>query len=262
MDPSSELPACASRCARGGPVRLGRDVVRRPVLGGAATSVRRAARAFAACGHTARDVCGRRRAVGAQRVRDADARVGHAGSSVARRASAAVRSVRQPFSADEQGLFHPLRPRLHHISQLGALVLAFTAIVAVLTWPQVAQLHSVPDLGDPLFSMWRMGWVFQQLQGDPRALFDANIFHPTPLTLTLSDSMLVPSLIAAPLFAAGLHPLFVYNGLLLAAFPINGFATYLLIRKLTGSAAASFIGALFYMCHPYRSSTTATSSCR
>jgi len=133
-----------------------------------------------------------------------------------------------------------------------AALMGLTAIAAVMLQEQLRQMTSVPDLGDPLFSMWRMGWVYQQLLGDPRGFFDANIFHPTPLTLTLSDSMLLPSFVAAPLFAAGLHPLLVYNGLLLAAFPINGFATYVLVRKLTGSAGASFIGALFYMCHPYR----------
>jgi len=139
-------------------------------------------------------------------------------------------------------------PKWHN----GAALIGLTAIAALMLQEQLRQMTSVPDLGDPLFSIWRMGWVYQQLHGDPRGFFDANIFHPTPLTLTLSDSMILPSFVAAPLFATGLHPLLVYNGLLLAAFPINGFATYLLIRKLTGSAAASFIGAFFYMCHPYR----------
>ena len=139
-------------------------------------------------------------------------------------------------------------PKWHN----AAALIGLTAIAAVMLQEQLRQMTSVPDLGDPLFSIWRMGWVYQQLLGDSRGFFDANIFHPTPLTLTLSDSMLLPSFVAAPLFASGLHPLLVYNGLLLAAFPINGFATYLLIRKLTGSAAASFIGAFFYMCHPYR----------
>ena len=35
----------------------------------------------------------------------------------------------------------------------------------------------VPDLGDPLFPIWRIGWVYRQLLGDPRPLFDANIFQ-------------------------------------------------------------------------------------
>ncbi len=138
--------------------------------------------------------------------------------------------------------------RWHNIAVFAGLV----GIAGVMLNEQIRDMTGVPDLGDPLFSMWRMGWVYQQLLGDPRALFDANIFHPTPLTLTLSDSMLLPSFFAAPLFALGIHPLFIYNGLLLASFPLNGFATYLLIKRLTGSVPASFAGAVFYMCHPYR----------
>ena len=155
---------------------------------------------------------------------------------------------RRLFDPASDALPRTVEPAWHH----AAALIGLTAIAAAMLQEQLRAMTSVPDLGDPLFSMWRMGWVYQQLLGDPRGFFDANIFHPTPLTLTLSDSMLLPSFIAAPLFATGLHPLFIYNGLLLAAFPINGFATYFLIRKLTGSAAASFIGALLYMCHPYR----------
>jgi hypothetical protein len=61
-------------------------------------------------------------------------------------------------------------------------------------------------LGDPLFSIWRIGWVYRQLLGDPRALFDANIFYPAPLTFAYSDAMLLPAPAAAPLLAAGVHP--------------------------------------------------------
>ncbi|HXT68919.1 MAG TPA: hypothetical protein VN700_04150 [Vicinamibacterales bacterium] len=135
---------------------------------------------------------------------------------------------------------------------LPVVVTAFCGIGLAMLRQQLLQMTSVPDLGDPLFSMWRMGWVFHQLQGDPRALFDANIFYPTPLTFTLSESMLLPSMFAAPLFAAGLHPLIVYNILLLAVFPANGLTTYLLLRRLGLSASASFAGGLFYMFHPYR----------
>ena len=49
-----------------------------------------------------------------------------------------------------------------------------------------------------LLSTWRMGWVYEQLRGDPRRLFDANIFNPEPLTFTYSDSMLLPGATAAP----------------------------------------------------------------
>ena len=128
----------------------------------------------------------------------------------------------------------------------------FTAFAAILLFPQIRQMYSVPDLGDPLFSIWRFGWVFHKLTGDPRPLFDGNIFHPHPLTLTLSDSMLLPALTTAPFLAAGLHPVVAYNLVLILSFVASAYATYLLVERLTGSPSASFVAALLYGFHPYR----------
>ncbi len=64
----------------------------------------------------------------------------------------------------------------------------------------------MPDLGDPLFSIWRFGWVLHKLHGDPRPLFSPNIFYPNELTLTYSDSMLLPAVTTMPLLASGMHP--------------------------------------------------------
>ena len=133
-----------------------------------------------------------------------------------------------------------------------AAAFGFCAVAAVLLYPQLSAMSSVPDLGDPLFSIWRMSWVFRQLTGDPRPLFDANIFHPDPLTLTYSDSMLLPSLMAAPFIALGIHPLVVYNVLFVSAFLLSAFATYLLAFKWTGSARAAFIAGTIFGFYPYR----------
>ena len=113
-------------------------------------------------------------------------------------------------------------------------------------------MHAVPDLGDPLFSIWRMAWVYRQLVGDPRPLFDANIFHPEPLTLTYSDSMLLPSLTGAPLLAAGVHPVVVYNLLFVSSFFLSAMAAYVLMVRWTGSRRAAFVSALIFGFYPYR----------
>jgi hypothetical protein len=131
-------------------------------------------------------------------------------------------------------------------------VLGLCAFGVALLYPQLASMGSVPDLGDPLFSMWRIGWVYRQLLGDPRPLFDANIFYPEPLTLTYSDSMLLPALTAAPLLAAGVHPVVTYNLLMLSGFLLSGITTYLLANRLTGSPRAAFVAAVIYGFYPYR----------
>src|SRR6478735_8283622 len=90
----------------------------------------------------------------------------------------------------------------------GRAVLASVGIglaVAVVLHDQIYHLDRIPDLGDPLFSTWRVAWVNHQLFSNPRHLFDANIFYPEPLTLTFSDSVIVPALTAGPLLAIGVH---------------------------------------------------------
>jgi hypothetical protein len=124
--------------------------------------------------------------------------------------------------------------------------------LAILLHDQVRHLDYVPDLGDPLFSIWRTGWVNHQLFTDPRHLFDANIFYPERLTLALSDPIILPALTAGPLLAVGLHPVVVYNLLLLSGFWLSGIAVYLLVCRLTGSHRGAFLAGLTYACYAYR----------
>ena len=133
------------------------------------------------------------------------------------------------------------------LATLGILVFG-----AVLLLPQLRRMDAVPDFGDPLFSMWRLSWVYEQWRGDPRPLFSGNIFHPAPLTLTYSDAMLLPALTTIPLRAAGLHPVLAYNVLFLSGFVFSALATYLLVERLTGSSSAAFVSALIYGFYPYR----------
>ena len=153
---------------------------------------------------------------------------------------------REPFSATRR------RKRLPAPISFALLVLGFSALVIVLLWPQVRQLRSVSDLGDPLFSVWRLAWVSHQLPRAPLALFDANQFHPERLTLTYSDAMLVPALMTAPLFWMGVHPVVVYNVLLLASFVLSGVAMFLLARALTGRIDAALIAGGLFALYPYR----------
>ena len=130
--------------------------------------------------------------------------------------------------------------------------LGIAAVLAVLLHDQLRNLYLVPDLGDPLFSVWRIGWVAHQIVTDPLHLFDGNIFYPTPLTLTLSDPVILPALTIAPLLALGVHPVVAYNILFISGFWLSGVATYLLVERLTGSARAAFIAGLIYACYAYR----------
>jgi hypothetical protein len=126
------------------------------------------------------------------------------------------------------------------------------AFGGALLLPQLRHMDSVPDLGDPLFSIWRFEWVFHKLHGDPRPLFSPNIFYPHPLTLTYSDSMLLPALTTMPFRLAGIHPLVAYNIVMVLSFIASGLATYVLAERLTGSPRAAFVSALLFGFYPYR----------
>ena len=134
----------------------------------------------------------------------------------------------------------------------GRAVAGFSAFGLVLLWSQISRLDAIPEIGDPLFSVWRVSWVYRQLLGDPRDLFDANIFYPQPLTFTYSDSMLLPALTVIPLIAAGFRPVVATNIVLVLSFVATAFTTYLLVGRLTRSSRAAFISGLIFGFYPYR----------
>jgi hypothetical protein len=159
-------------------------------------------------------------------------------------------------------VYHPgADSPVHAVSQPAGLagwrshampIAGFVACAAVLLLPQLQQMRSVPDLGDPLFSIWRAGWVFHKLGGDPRPLFSPNVFYPHPHTLTYSDSMLLPALTTVPFLAIGMHPVVAYNLVLVLSFVASAVAMYLLAMELTGSRPAAFVAGLLFGFHPYR----------
>jgi hypothetical protein len=133
------------------------------------------------------------------------------------------------------------------------VLLLFAALTALMTYPQVRQMHSVSvDMADPLLSTWRLSWFAHQLHRDPLHLYDGNIFYPEPRTLAYSDAMLVPSLMVAPLVWLGIHKILVYNVLLLSGFVLSGAAMFLLVRSLTHHVGAALFAGFVFAFLPYR----------
>jgi len=134
-----------------------------------------------------------------------------------------------------------------------AMLVVFTALTAVMTYPQVFHLRDrVHDDGDPLLNAWALAWVAHQLPRAPAHLFDANIFYPERRTLAYSEALLVPAVFAAPLRWLGVGPVLVYNIVFLSGFIVSGAGTALLVRTLTRSDAAGFIAGLVFAFLPYR----------
>ena len=164
-----------------------------------------------------------------------------------------VASARAPLPLEEEALEAPRgaswRARL---ATIGFVTFFYALLTIVATWPQAADLYSVSDLGDPLFSIWRLSWVHHQLFRDPLNLFNANIFYPRGLTLTYSDSMLVPSLMNMPLLWLGLHRVVAYNILFLSGFVLSGVTMFVLVRALTGCFGSALVAGAIFAVYPYR----------
>jgi len=144
--------------------------------------------------------------------------------------------------------------RLRSLQIAIGLILLYGALTLVMTYPQVRVLDRGVslDLGDPLFSTWRLSWIAHQFPRAPLHLFDANIFYPEPRTLAYSDSMVVPALTAAPLVWLGMRQLLATNLLLLSGFFFSGAAMFLLVWSLTRHVPAALVAGFVFAFLPYR----------
>jgi hypothetical protein len=145
----------------------------------------------------------------------------------------------------------------HGSTPLTALELSgVTALMAVLTLvmtgPQALRMDAVRDLGDPLFSIWRLAWIAHQLPRDPLNLFDGNIYYPSRFTLAYSDSIVLPGVVTAPLFWAGVPAVPLYNAFVLASFVLAGVSMYVLVRSLTGQPTAALVSGVVFAFYPFR----------
>jgi len=134
-----------------------------------------------------------------------------------------------------------------------ASALAYTALAAVsgrlvLAHPASTIVH---DAGDPLLTAGFLHWNAWTLPLT-HAWWQFPIFAPTPDALTFSEHLLGLSVVATPIEWIVRDPLVAANVVTLLTYPLCGVAVFLLVRRLTGSAAAAFLAGLAYAFSPYR----------
>ncbi len=133
------------------------------------------------------------------------------------------------------------------------MLLLFTVLTAVMTYPQVFHLtDGVHDDGDPLMVTWVLAWVAHQLPRAPAHLFDANMFYPERNTLAFSETLLVPGVIVAPLHWLGVGSILIYNLVFLSGFALSGVGVALLVRRITGNSGAAILAGIVFAFPPYR----------
>ena len=97
---------------------------------------------------------------------------------------------------------------------------AIFVLLAILhTWPLATNpgVLSRNDNGDAQLNEWIIAWVAHQLPRDPLHLFEGNIFYPAHNTLAYSEPLIVPGVLAMPLWWLGGSAVLLFNVMLIAA---------------------------------------------
>jgi hypothetical protein len=143
-------------------------------------------------------------------------------------------------------------PRARWLASSWTAAAIFLLLTIWFTWPQIRSLDSVVPHQDPMFSTWRVAWIAHQLPRDPLHLLDTNILYPAHGTAVYSDAAPLLGLMAAPLIWLGAPAVYAYNVMLLAAFVTAALGAFLLVRELTGSAAAGVFAGIVFAFSPFR----------
>jgi hypothetical protein len=106
------------------------------------------------------------------------------------------------------------------------------------------------DAGDPLLNAAILAWNATHVPLS-NAWWNFPSFAPLSGITAFTEHLLGAYPIASPIVWTTGNPALAYNLLLVLCFPLNGVATYLLVRELTRSGPAAFVAGLAFMFAPY-----------
>ncbi len=130
------------------------------------------------------------------------------------------------------------------------------AAVAV-TWPLALHVARAVPLGTetaatiPVFDIWTLWWSAHGPAHGYAGFWDAPIFHPTGGAFALSEPMVLPGLMAAPLFALHAPPALAHNLVLLTLLATNGVFGCRLARAFGATRAAARAGGILTVTLPF-----------
>lgn len=99
-----------------------------------------------------------------------------------------------------------------------------------------------------------LAWGAHILPRNPSGFFDANVFHPTPDALALSEHLLGQQPLFAPVYWASGNAVLAANVLVFAVQVLSGLGAWALCRRFASAPAAVLAGVLFAFC-PWRYET-------
>ena len=129
-------------------------------------------------------------------------------------------------------------------SATGGVVLFAVLATIVLTYPLALGMSELGRLRltDGRWSIWVVNWVAHALTTAPLQLYEANIFHPHPHALALSEPNIGAGILAAPASLLGGNPIATHNVAVFFSFVLAVLGAFLLARHLTGNRFAASRG--------------------
>ncbi|HMA36268.1 MAG TPA: hypothetical protein VKY74_17560 [Chloroflexia bacterium] len=136
----------------------------------------------------------------------------------------------------------------------GAVLLLFTILTLALTWPLALYFgQGINVFGDVVLQMTALTWDAHALTTQPLGIFEAPFFYPYAHSNAYSEPLIGETLIALPLFwLTGGDPAPAHNFNFVLSFVLTGYATYLLVRDLTGHRLAAVGAGIAYAFTGYR----------
>jgi len=135
---------------------------------------------------------------------------------------------------------------------LGVLA-AYAALTVLFTWPLAAQFTvAVPGGGDAWQHLWNLWWMRKTLaglHGDP--FYTTYLYYPGGVSLLFHTLVPLEGALTVPFQILGVDLVPLYNGVLLASFVLSGYATWLLVRDLSGHGGAAFVAGFAFAFCPY-----------
>jgi hypothetical protein len=114
----------------------------------------------------------------------------------------------------------------------------------------VLPTHVFGDLGDPLLNSSILAWNAKHLPLST-SWWNFPAFAPLSGITALTEHLVGAYPLTSPIFWLTGNAVLAYNALQLLTLPLNGLATYALVRELTGSWIGGFVGGLAFAFAPF-----------
>jgi hypothetical protein len=143
-------------------------------------------------------------------------------------------------------------PREWRPALLGLVLYTLFALLYLRPIWRVGADHIAPSAADPVFNLWVLEWGAHQVRQGLPDFWNANVYHPNPGTLTLSDHLLGPAAQLAAFEAVVPNAIAGYNFLFFTSFVASAFTTAWVLRRSGRTWAVALLAGWMFAFSPFR----------